>query len=87
MDEAKELKERLDSLSQANINALSGSGCINIWELRMAYDFMRERLAIQYNDKITTKEILAEVTRRMYAANGIDTEEESDQQVFDFIKG
>jgi hypothetical protein len=83
MDEANDTKERLDSLSQANINALSGTGCVNIYELRMAFDFLRERLAIRYKDRITNKEILNEVTRRMYVVQDAIID---DQRVFDFAK-
>ena len=91
---AQDLNERLDSLSKANSNALSGTGCVNIWELRMAYDVLRERLAIVYEDAITTKDIMSEVTRRMYATmataagEGEQTKQVDceHQQVFGFYK-
>ena len=84
--DVKQANERLASLSRANINALSGTGCVNVWELRMAYDILRERLAIRYEDTITTKEILSEVTRRSYASQS-EHLPETEQMVFDFARG
>lgn len=78
--------EDKDSLLQANITALSGTGCVNIWELRTAYDFLRERLARVHKDEVTTKMILNEVTRRAYA-HYQEAVGEADQMTFDFKEG
>lgn len=76
-DECDKIQQQYDSLMNANISALTGTGLINAWELRMAFDYLRDRLFVKHNDSVTHKEIVGEVTRRIYAIQ--DKEADSSQ--------
>lgn len=65
-DECDKIQKQYDSLLNANQSALSGTSLINVWELRMAFDYLRERLYVKHNDSVSQREVATEVTRRIY---------------------
>ena len=55
-----------NSLIRANQNAVAGTGCVNVAELRMAFDILRERLEHKYGESWGPKKIAGVVTERLY---------------------
>lgn len=62
-----QLNDSYNSLLRTNQNAVSGTGCMNVAELRMAFDILRERLEHKHGEAWGQKKIAKEVSERMYA--------------------
>ena len=60
---------------------LSGTGCSNIAELRTAFDILRDRLFVNYNDAWSARRIAGAVTERTYL---VKNNENPDQLQFDW---
>ena len=63
-----QLNDAYNSILRANQNAVSGTGCVNVAELRMAFDILRERLEHKYGESWGPKSITKAVSERLYQA-------------------
>ena len=61
-----QLNDAYNSLLRVNHNSVSGTGCVNVAELRMAFDILRERLEHKHGKAWGPKKITQAVSERLY---------------------
>ena len=64
--------------------ALSGTGCHNIGELRMAFDILRDRLFVNHNEAWDARRVAGAVAERMYT---IKNDSNCNQMQFEWHNG
>ena len=61
-----QLNDAYNSLLRTNHNSVTGTGCQNVAELRMAFDILRERLEHKHGEAWGPKKITQAVSERLY---------------------
>jgi ERCC4-type nuclease len=79
----EDYKDRYESLLNAIHKAVEGTGCITAFELRLAFDHLRDILQHKHNDIWTARRVGKAVTEKMYAINYTPTDAEQMEFVWD----
>lgn len=79
----EDYKDRYESLLNAVHKAVEGTGCITVYELRLAFDHLRDVLQHKHNDSWTNKRIGKAVTEKMYVIQSDATSPEQMEFTWD----
>lgn len=80
-DFISQLNDAYNSLLRSNQNAVSGTGCVNVAELRMAFDILRERLEHKYGEAWNPKTVTKAVSERLYRTHSFMVNDEDPAQM------